>query len=167
MNPAEAQQIVRRMSGIWGPLREREQQREWIEFLVDYEQEPAVSAVLALRGIVKWQPTMSEFRAAYLKTLEDRPIGGDQVNGRRLLNGKVETNAEANQALYGSAVDSWVYCWQCDMAVTLDERLDSARYRHRYGWAHDTCPPHGSRPSIPNDERRLRAEYWQRVGVSV
>lgn len=166
MNPAEAQQVVRRMIGIWGPLREKEQQREWINFLADYEESEAIAAVLTLRGASKWAPSMSEFRAAYLRALEDRPNGGDEIEGRRLLNGKTETNADVNQGLYGASVKSWVYCWQCDMAISLDERLETAQYRHQYGWAHATCPPHGSRPSIPNDERRLRAEYWQRVGVS-
>ncbi len=173
MTTAEIAAILRTINSVWRPVLDEYQQREWVDFLMDYDVEPAKRAVSALRGSSEWRPSMSAFRESYLRELDtspaapaDRPLlgAGDEATYR---NGRRQTNAEKNQDLYGSSVDDWVYCWQCDLAITLAELDTDATYRQGYGFRHHRCPPHGSRPSIPNAERRTRAEHWQRTGISV
>ncbi len=51
--------------------------------------------------------------------------------------------------LYGFTRSSWVYCWRCRQAITLEELATTAGYRPKNGWSHATCPPAGSAPNMP------------------
>jgi len=168
MNMSEASVIVRKGNACWKPLDGADTQREWLEDLLRFAFYPAKAAIDDLReqASVRYWPTMGEFKAAYTAVLARQPHLSPFVEGQRLLNGRVQRNDEANRALYGGAVEDWVYCWQCGMAVTLEERDTSARFREQYGFSHDHCPHRGARPIIPAQKRLERDEYWRKVGIA-
>ena len=94
---------------------------------------------------------MADFRAAYKVAAadppEDRPAlpAGDQ-QGPDLFD------------LYGSSQNDWVYCYLCDMAISLEERATEPHYRPGKGLRHKRCPKAGSAPIMPPVQRMERAE---------
>lgn len=77
--------------------------------------------------------------------------------------------------LYGVRQDEWIYCWKCDMPLTLEEisgpphssYTDAATYPPfdaGRGFYHQHCPRRGSRPTMPNHLKRRREENLQRKG---
>lgn len=165
MDISEAALVIRKMDGRWKPLQSEQSQQEWLEFLINYDLFPAKAALDDLRDTSMWRPTMSEFKTAYMSVLARRPVEVFPVHGQKLLNGHVERSDEVNRALYGHSVDAWVYCADCGMVVTLEERATSARFGDGYGFKHANCPKTGSRPTIPPGERMRRDEYWEKTGI--
>jgi len=163
MNVQEAITVLRRIDAIW-PRREAAadgEYDEWIDFLSALDGKVAIRAVGEMREQMKWRPTMAEFRVAYwaASTLPDE--------NTKLLPGQVEpTTAEKNKELYGEDPKRWVYCWRCGMAIPLADWREDDEKR---GLVHPgrKCPRRGSAPSIPNDEKLRRDEYFRKNGISL
>ena len=167
MNLRDADVAVRKMDGIWVLRSAGESREEWLEFLLPLDAAAALETIRNLRAVSKYRPAMSEFLEEYRIVAARRDAATNEIGGRRFLNGQCDHTAEGrNLELYGSEQGAWVYCFKCDMVVSLEERATSARYREDHGMCHAKCPPRGSRPSIPNGKRLERDEYWRKVGIA-
>lgn len=153
MTPEQAAAVVVRINATWPPRQPQTaaEATEWLKFLRIYDTEISSRALDTLRGQLGWRPSMADFRAAYKVAAadlpEDRPAlpAGDQ-QGPDLVD------------LYGSSQNDWVYCYLCDMAISLEERSTELHYRSGKGLRHKRCPKVGSVPIMPPVQRMERAE---------
>jgi len=159
MTAQDAGRVFARLAAIWptSPEPDRTAAAEWVRFLSSYDLATANAAIDELQKTMRFRPSMADFRSAYL-------LASTAAPERPALPGRAEDGtAERNRELYGSIQDEWVYCWKCDMAITLEERSTNPHYREGYGLYHARCPRRGSAPSIPNRERLLREEHFRKT----
>ena len=174
MNTAEALMITRRIIGIWpAPALDKEAKAEWIDFLIELEYEPAISALVSLRESQRYRPSMSELKSAYLSVCSGMQEIRQQTEVHRLLPGRKSATADnerepyGNLDWYGSSVKDWVYCWRCNMAIRLEERDTTAVHAPGLGLRHDRCPLRGTAPLMPVEAMNEREAYWQRKGIKL
>jgi hypothetical protein len=68
---------------------------------------------------------------------------------------------------YGSTQTDWVYCWRCDMAISLDDLQDHSGYDPARGLFHLRCPRPGSAPLIPMAEALKRNEAFDKRHIAI
>ena len=94
---------------------------------------------------------MADFRHAYYKVAET------PAPERPALAGAKESE-ETLCDRYGASRQDWVYCWKCDMPITLEERATRPCFHPDRGMFHAHCPKPGPAPIMPVAERTARAE---------
>lgn len=156
MNLHEADTILRKLDGIWIQRTEHtsDERSEWLDFMLVFDHGAMLEAVDSLRGQLKWRPSMAELRSAYREVIENRdeaPLG---------LPGKVDADAPTLADLYGHERQGWVYCWRCDMAISLADQCGGPAFAERLGLRHRTCPKPGTSPHMPEYLRTEREDYW-------
>jgi len=159
MTPEDAARTVARIDSVW-PMkapRPAAELDEWLRFLRSFDCRLADRAVDELRTQLTWRPSMADFRSAYelARSMPDESLPA-------LPPAKGEGEAVDLRDVYGLAIGDWVFCWRCDMAISLEERDTTARYDERRGLCHAVCPPRGSAPTIPVGERLRRDEALER-----
>lgn len=159
MTETQAGFVYARINAIWPTNREvtPEEIDEWLRFLRPLNADLSELAIEELRGTRTFRPSMADFLAAY-KIAAAQPEDGRPA----LPAGDQDPNAPTLLDLYGSNRDEWVYCWKCDMAVTLEELSTNPHYRQGRGLHHRRCPKSGSAPIIPQHLRIEREEHRQR-----
>lgn len=156
MNAAESSQVLRRMESTW-PRGEKLGDgvyEEWLTFLSEYDCRLAFEALRSLRDVCTWRPSMADFRSAYFQALA---VADSQ---RKQLPAGSHDDTDSLRDRYGSDQGRWVYCWRCDMAVSLDELEGRIGYDMSRGIYHRSCPRHGSAPQIPALERATRDKWF-------
>lgn len=161
MNLHEADTILRKLGGIWVQRTEPTdaERNEWLDFMLVFDHGAMLESVDYLRGQLKWRPSMAELRSAYREVIENRdeaPLG---------LPGKVDADAPTLADLYGAERRGWVYCWRCDMAVSLEDQCGGPVFVERLGLRHRTCPKPGASPSMPEYLRTEREDYWTKKHI--
>lgn len=160
MTAEEALALLSRIDAIW-PRREARSDAEldeWTAYLAGLDAAIAARAVDAMRAALVFPPSMADLRSAYDEaallpvTRPALPAGRDEAG--------CDFAAE-----YGHDRRSWVYCWRCDMAISLEERATTARFRPGYGLEHVQCPRSGSAPVIPVHLRLEREQARRRRGL--
>jgi hypothetical protein len=162
MDLREADVMLRKLDATWALREPRsdDEKNEWLEFLLQYEFDPMKRAVEDLRVRLRFRPSMAEIRTAYTEAGEgrdDRALPPAQEDGR----------GSDLSALYGENQRAWVYCWRCDMVLSLEERdsLKLVGYDGERGLYHHRCPRKGSAPTIPHAQRTQRDEYFARKRI--
>jgi hypothetical protein len=147
MTPEQAGAFVARMNAMWPPKTTptAAEVAEWMSFLRVFDAAIAVRALTGLRDQLPWRPSMAAFRSAY-KEAAAAPADSEVRGG------------EALRDLYGSSETLWVFCWRCDMAISLAELSTDPHYRPGRGLCHRRCPEPGTAPIMPAAERLERAE---------
>jgi len=157
MNTGESTYLLKRMASTWPGAGKLDDAAfaEWTDFLASYEPGPAWGALRALRETCTWRPSMADFRTAYFQALaladEERkqlPAGPSEGS---------ETDSLRDR--YGTEQDRWIYCWRCDMAISLKDMERNRGYDIARGLYHRTCPRRGSAPQIPLVQKAER-EKW-------
>ena len=165
MNLHQADNVMRKLDGIWTLKGDhsKEARNEWLDFLLGYDYDVIREAVDDLKDRLKWRPSMAEIRDAYRAVTE--ALEAEVL----LLEGDVDPDAPTLADVYGHIRSDWVFCWKCDMAVSLDERSGisnkPAVYHERLGLRHRVCPKSGSAPLIPTYLRNEREEYWTKKHI--
>lgn len=136
-------EVLTRIGAVW-PSKDTSDDTyaEWARFVRPFEFKTSQRALDSLASTCKWRPSMAEFREAYNVALSN-------PSGQRMLGDGVQQTIDYSDT-FGSAQDDWLYCWQCDMAITLEERATDPHYREGKGMHHKSCPPRGSAPSMPS-----------------
>lgn len=169
MNLSEASVVLRRLEGIWPQQQVLNGSREeWLEFLLALDYDATVAALAVLRDVLKWRPSMSELKGAYLRQAQVMEEHQPFDEARRLLPGATEADPRKRYTLfdaYGASTDRWIYCWSCAMAISLEEQATTAVYLRGLGLRHARCPKPGTAPAMPVADRNERESYWQRNGV--
>lgn len=163
MTKDDARAILTRVATIWrGNDMALETQNEWMLVLKPLNHGFADRAVNRLRDTLVFPPTVADFRKAYYEALA---IGG----GDKLALPPGDEMPTSLRERYGESQKDWVYCWRCDMALSLKERESSALtgYDQARGLYHRSCPKDGSAPLIPADERMARNEYFSRRDIAI
>jgi hypothetical protein len=158
MTSKEAGHVIGRINAIW-PAKNSATTAyyaEWIAFLESYELTHGDRTLDMLRAESSWPPSMADFRKTYLivSTAPEQP--------RAALPGEVAQHITLLDR-FGEDQDSWVFCWQCDMALTLEERATDALFDRLRGLHHARCPRPGTAPIMPADQRAKRAEWLSRT----
>lgn len=162
MTAEEIRAIIQRIDGIWPPRTAptHDERAEWVRFLQPLDGAATMRAIDEMRESSRFRPSMADLKTAYYEAAalpgEDAlllPSGGVQ-----------ETLTQGD--VYGAIREDWVYCWRCDMAISLKDQEETAVYDSRRGFAHRHCPRPGSAPSIPTRERLERDEYFRRNMLS-
>lgn len=157
MTPDQASTVLDRLSATW-PRNNRsaETDKEWLRFLRPLGYELSGQAVDALRDTLGFPPTIADFRSAY-RMCEASPSSYAAVSG------KVEDPTYFD--LYGSEMNDWVYCFKCDMAITLEERATEPYYAPGHGLHHKSCPRRGTSPIMPTYLRLEREDAMRKKGA--
>lgn len=162
MTPDQIREVIHRIDGIW-PSRTpatHEERAEWVNFLKPMDGPIAMLAVDELRETSKWRPSMADFRVAYYAAAalpsEDTIL---------LPAGDGKQAAPALEDVYGTRRDQWVYCWRCDMAISLSDMDNNHIYDEQRGLRHGRCPDSGSAPMIPTAARLEREEHWRKMHI--
>jgi len=154
--------ILQRIDAIWPPKKQptKEERGEWVAFLRTLDGDVALRSVDELRNQLGWHPSMADFRSAYqaaasLPAADVLALPAGDEDGRGSLEDR-----------YGTAQEAWVYCWRCDMALTLQER-STAPFDEIRGFRHSRCPKPGSAPTIPNKDRLERNDHFDRRHIII
>lgn len=162
MNPTDIARVLGRIDAVWPPkkLPTDAERSEWVRFMQNLDGKVGSRAVDELKMTLGWRPSMADFRSAYnlAATLPD-----DDVKALPGARGEQQTEWED---IYGAHQGQWVYCWRCDMAITLDERCDEPLHHAAKGLRHRQCPRSGSAPVMPVHLRLKREEYFSKHRVS-
>jgi hypothetical protein len=151
------------MRALWKLKEDEDVDREWLLVLRPLEANLADVALDEMRDTLMFPPTVADLRSAYYVALA---VAGSQ---RAALPPGDEGPSESLRDRYGENQKAWVYCWRCDMALTLEER-DSVRlsgYDESRGLHHRRCPKNGSAPHIPAGERMARDEYFGKRKIAI
>lgn len=164
MNQQDVANILSRLNGMWPRKRAAEEINEWARVLRTLDFATCMGAFDELRDRLDFPPSIADFRSAYRES---------SISARDERLALPSGDAETDPSLidrFGPNVSGWVYCWRCDMALTLAER-DSCGYDPMRGLFHNDCPPHGSAPTMPSDRASARntvlAKRKVQVGPSV
>lgn len=160
MNADEIRTMVTRIDGIWPPKKAPtvEERQEWVRFLQPLDAEVVFDAIDIMRESVMFRPTMAD-----LKTHYHQAAAIPKENPLQLTAGEDGTTPTNLLDIYGSHMDDWIYCWKCDMAISMDDVLDEkVRFDPRRGLIHGRCPKNGSAPAAPVHVRLERESYWQK-----
>jgi len=161
MTAEEALTLLSRIDAIW-PRRESRSDAEldeWTAYLAGLDAAIAARAVDAIRAALVFPPSMADLKSAYDEAAL-LPVARPALPA-----GRGETGCDF-AAEYGHDRRSWVYCWKCGMAISLEERATSARFRSNYGLEHAACPRPGAAPLIPVHLRLEREEARRRRGLA-
>jgi hypothetical protein len=152
---------LRRLKILWPRELPEGADTEWVRILAPLDYRFADSALNEMRDTLMFPPTIADFRSAYYLALQ---FPTDTL----ALPGTVEVSTELAN-VYGSNRANWVYCWRCDMALTLDERDQlwegNGGYDESRGLYHLDCPETLERPTMPEAERMHRNEYFHKRGI--
>jgi len=159
MTKTQAADVLRRLVAIWPRERTADTDREWMMLMRTLDFRTADRALDELRDTLGFTPSVADFRAAYRRAAA-RP---DDYTA--LPAGAHSGDDTTLTDTYGSC--EWVYCWRCDMALTLEERATDAPYDPVRGLYHRRCPRGGAAPIIPAGERIARQEYFEKVKVRI
>lgn len=164
MTTDEAARLLRRIDAIWPPKTPpaKDERLEWLAFLAPLDAAVAAVAVDLLRETATWSPRMADMRSAYNEAA-GRPPGA----GPALPPGQDAGGEPSLRDIYGEAQDRWVYCWRCDMAITLEERATAPHYDPERGLYHGRCPRNGSAPLIPRGQQIRRDEHFRSRGIAI
>lgn len=154
----EAATIVARLDAIWPPKTpptdaERD---EWLRFLRPLDPGISLRGVDELRNQLGWRPSMADFRSAY------NAAAAAPEETRPTLPAGPDADDTDIYGAYGATQGEWVYCWRCDMAITLDELATTAGFDKGRGFCHTRCPQPGAAPLIPRVEKLERDERFSR-----
>lgn len=158
MNKDDANNVMKRLTVLWPRERTADGDVEWFRVLAPLDYKIADGALNEMRDTLMFPPSIADFRSAYYLVLQEPSDSlalppGDEV----------PTNL---RDLYGQNQKEWVYCWRCDMALTLTERDSSCGYDLARGMYHHVCPHNGSAPTIPAWERVKRNEYFDKKHIA-
>lgn len=162
MTADEIRAVIHRIDGIWPPRKPptHEERAEWVRFLKPMDGAVALVAIDGLREDSPWRPSMADFRSAYYQAAT---LPSDQFAPLPAAPGEDKT--PALEDVYGQRRDQWVYCWRCDMALTMDDICDSAVYDEQRGLRHGRCPKSGTAPLMPVAARLEREDHWRKMKI--
>jgi len=158
MHLGEATDVIRKTDAIWpmGEIQSDDTRAEWISFLLPLDYDTACESLVDMRNDLKWHPAMSEFREAYNVVVTR---GASHLDSYAVTGGEEDVDyGETLRELYGSSRNDWVYCYRCDMAVTLEERSGEPTYAAGHGFRHAKCPKEGLAPMMPAWRKLEREE---------
>jgi len=135
---------------------------EWVQYLSEYDPDTAARAFRSLRETCKWRPSMADFRSAYFLVL----ALADEAR-KQLPAGDGGHDRESLRDIYGSSVDAWLYCWRCDMAISLDDLEYRRAFDESRGLHHRSCPRRGSAPQIPAAAKAARDKAFADRRISI
>lgn len=155
--------VLGRIDAVWPPKKAPSdaERAEWARYLQPLDRKVCERAIDDLKLQLGWRPSMADFRAAYSQASytpsDERPQlpAPSDPDGVRGID---------YDSLYGHHRDEWVYCWRCDMAITLEERCGSPCHHAGKGLHHASCPKRGTAPSIPVHLRIKREEAFAKPG---
>jgi len=159
----DAALTLRRLKVLWPREMPEGTDEEWLRVLLPLDAGYADMALNEMRDTLLFPPAVADFRSAYYVALS---LPTDVL---ALPAGTGADPQESLRDVYGENQSTWVYCWRCDMALTLEER-DSAKlsgYDASRGLYHHRCPKKGAAPSIPAKERAERNEYYDKRRILV
>jgi hypothetical protein len=162
VNKQDAALFLRRLKVLWPRELPEGTDAEWLRVLAPLEASYADMALNEMRDTLMFPPTVADFRSAYYLALS---LPTDTL----ALPAGDESGSESLRDVYGENQREWVYCWRCDMALSLEER-DSAKlsgYDASRGLYHHRCPKKGAAPSITAKERAERNEYYDKHRIAV
>jgi hypothetical protein len=163
VTPDQIREVVARIDGIWPPKKAPtiEERQEWVKFLNPLDGVIVLEAIDLMRDSLMWRPSMADVKKHYhmaaavpREELPQLPPGPPQEFPVTLLD------------LYGTHQDDWVYCWRCDMAISLEELSGRPFFDERRGLFHARCPKGGSAPAMPVHLRIARQEYWTKHKIT-
>lgn len=162
MNAEQIREVIHRIDGVWPPRTPptHEERAEWVRFLQPMDGPVALAAVDELRESSKWRPSMADFRTAYYAAAA---LPGDDFVA--LPAGDEKQATPALEDVYGTRREQWVYCWRCDMALSLMDMEDNHVYEERRGLRHSRCPASESAPLMPTQARLEREEHWRKMKI--
>lgn len=163
MTADEISETIKRIDGIWPPRTAPtvDERQEWVKFLQPLEGWAVLAAIDDMRDSVMFRPTMAEMRTFYTQAL-----AVPCENALQLQAGECDVPAPSLLDLYGSHQADWIYCWKCDMAISLEELSGMPRFDERRGLFHKKCPKSGAAPAMPVHLRIARQEYWTKHKIT-
>ena len=146
--------ILGRIDAIWPPRTQPSdaERAEWAGFLQRMDYHVSERAIDVMKTQLAWRPTMADFKSAYNTA---SAMGDDSLPQLPAAKGAQSRDYESE---YGQHRDDWVYCWKCDMAISLADRCEHPCYREGKGLHHAHCPRKGSAPAIPVHLKLARAQ---------
>lgn len=160
MNKNESAKVLRRLKILWPRELPEGTDTEWVRVLAPLEYRYADSALDEMRDTLMFPPSVADFRSAYYLVLS---LPCDTL---ALPPGDDDEAFEPLRDRYGENQKDWVYCWRCDMALSLEERGGKCGYDFSRGLYHYACPKKGSVPAIPSAERVARNEYFDKRRIA-
>ena len=164
MEIEDAKTIMRRIDAVWPPRHPvpTDERQEWKTFLLTLDAEIASRAIDEMRRDQIFRPKMADLQSAYHVCAA---IAGDAETLALPSGGRGEEGPSL-QDRYGANQNDWVYCWRCNMAISLDDLEERSRFDNAKGLRHRTCPKNGSSPTMPVRLKLQREEQWRshRIG---
>lgn len=163
MNTSEINSCLLRHNALWPRQRSEAEAEEWARVLAPLDSTLVFSAFDALRDDMDFPPSFADFRAAYRLA---EMVGRDD---RLALPSGNDTPDPTLRDRFGENQAGWVYCWRCDMALTIVDReaMKDVGYDPHRGLHHRTCPAPGSAPLIPSWEKVARDDAFRKKRVSI
>ena len=163
MTPDEIREVVSRIDGIWPPRKPPtiEERQEWVRFLQPLDGPLMIDAIEGMKDALMFRPSMAEAKTHY-----HIAAAVPQQNALQLPAGGGKEEGPSLEDIYGSHQPDWIYCWRCDMAISLEERSGKPFYDEHRGLFHDKCPKTGAAPSMPVHSRIERQEYWTKHKIT-
>jgi len=159
-----AKTIMRRIDAVWPPRHPApaDEYQEWKTFLLTLDGDIASRAIDEMRRDQIYRPKMADLQSAYHICAA---IAGDKERFS-LPAGDSQDSAPTLEDRYGANQNDWVYCWRCNMAISLDDLEERSRFDNAKGLRHPTCPRNGSSPTMPVHLKLQREEQWRshRIG---
>ena len=163
MNTQEANACLYRLNALWPRKRAEGEADEWMGVLRPLDSTTVFAAFDDLRDTLDFPPSFADFRSAY--RLAEVHVRDDRL---ALPSGNANPD-DTLRDLYGEDQNGWVYCWRCDMALTLEGRatMKGVGYDASRGLYHRSCPKGGSAPLIPSWEKSPRDEGFRKRHITI
>jgi hypothetical protein len=163
VNTNEIGACLTRFTAIWPRKRAEAELDEWQRVFRPLDSTLTFAAFDELRDALDFPPSIADFRSAY------RLAEATNRDERLALPSGNANPDDTLRDLYGEDQTSWVYCWRCDMAITLEGRatMKGVGYDAGRGLYHRSCPKGGSAPLIPSWEKSPRDEGFRKRHITI
>lgn len=163
MNADQIRQVVARIDGIWPPKNAPtlEERQEWVTFLRKLDGEITLESIDLMRDSLIFRPSMADVKKHY-----HIAAAVPRATLPQLPAGKPGEHTDTMADIYGASEDHWIWCWRCDLAISLEDQSLHSLWDEQRGLFHVKCPKPGSAPSMPVGLRIARSEYWTKNKIT-